>query len=278
MKKIILITVSVLFMLSSLSADFSWKATMVNKDAKKGKTQSEVIMKYRASKGKIRIDFEKLKGRNQQGYQKNTYWIFKKDTIYIVNDKQKTVTPMSIDQALQMTAMAGKIVKIKIEDHKIKKTVLAPQSVSGIKCKHIKLNKQYKMKMKITFIKKQMNIEADQELWLASGVPMAKDLSSTFSRRDYKTGFKSLDKMIEKEMAAYGKNKFIMKSVEKTTTKNKKGKVKSVVLTTTTVSDIKKGSFNPAIFKIPSDYKTNQMGPAEDGKKKKKKKKKFGLF
>ncbi len=279
MKKLTLLTLSTLFLISTLAADFSWKSKIVNKDARKGKVQSEVVMKYRASKGKIRIDFEKLKGNNKQGYQKNTYWIFKNNTIYIVNDKQKTVMPMSIDAALQMSAMAGKIVKIRIEDHKINKKVLAPQAVAGIKCKHIKLKKQYKMKMKIAIIKKQMNMESDQELWLSSNVPMKKDLSSAFLKKDYKTGFKDLDKMIEKEMAAYGKHGFIMKSIEKTTTKNKKGKVKGVVLTTTTISDIRRENFKSSIFEVPKNYETYQMGPSEsDKKKKKKKKKKFGLF
>ncbi len=276
MRKKIFMIIVLLFSVNFIFANYSWYSEMVTKDTKKDKTTSKVKLFYRICDTALRMDFVELEGKQtQQGYDKSVYWLYKGDSVYIVNSKEKKYTVMSLDAILQMSAIAGKIVKIKIKDYSLNKEVLGAEKIDSYECKHIKLKKEYTMQMKVAFIKQSTKMESEEELWITNDISLA---NKSLFNRSYKTGFEDLDKMIEKEMAAYAKS-FIMKSIRKDIIKNKKGKVQSTTLMTTTVSELKKESFDKKIFEIPKDYEMAPLfGLGEEEGEGKSKKPKFKLF
>jgi hypothetical protein len=245
---------------------------------------SEMTSVVYAQNGDVKQVYKNVPKKQRGLMTEDGYWLFKgKDnTLYIVDDKEKTVTPMSIDSMLQMTQMAGKLVKITIEDHKVKTETLGKAKMLGVLCDHVRITSSYTMKMKITFIKKTFKVKEVKEIWATNNLSTANEVNRAFFEKDFKTGWEDLDKMIAREMKQMKKLGFPLKTVTRHIQMNKKGKVQSDQTTTMEILDMKSKKFSSSFFEVPKDYEVAQMGPGEeeeeDTPKKKKKKKKFGLF
>ena len=284
MKNFRVLVVLVVLMSSLVFAGVEYTSKITTTGDKKS-MNSEMTSTLYAQGGDVKQVYKNVPKQQQGLMSEDGYWLYKgKDsTLYIVNDKEKTVTPMSLDSMLQMTQMAGQLVKIEIEDHKVKTESLGKANILGYSCDHIRITSSYTMRMKITFIKKTIMVEEVKEIWASNNLDFIKDINRAFYEKDFKTGWEDLDKMIQREMKQMRKIGFPLKTVTRTINKNKKGKVKSDQTTTMEILDMKAKNFPASFFEIPKDYEVAQMGPGEEegdeeDAPKKKKKKKFGLF
>ena len=64
-------------------------------------------------------------------YVEEGYWLYKgqENMMYIVNDKEKTVTSVSLDSLLQMMGIVGQLVQINISDQKVNVEALSQEKV-----------------------------------------------------------------------------------------------------------------------------------------------------
>ena len=263
MKKRILITLTLITFTISAFAGIEW-TSKISTTAKKKRNRNEMVLKMAAQHGVVRQDYISVE-RKQGMIKENTYWIFnsKDNMIYVVNPDDKTVIPMSLDYMLNMAQMANKIVKIKIEDYKAESRTIGIERVNGFNCKHIKLTTDYTMKMKIAFIKKQLIIHEEKEIWGSKSIKGLSHLNSMFLNKNFKTGFKDLDALIKKQMAQNKDLGFPVKTIVRQIHKNKKGKVKSDITTTTTIENIISKKFPNSYFEIPKGYSVSDplQGP-----------------
>jgi hypothetical protein len=280
MKKILSVTLLVLFMAVSTFAGVEW-VSKITTSAEKGK-DSEMTSHVYAQDGDVKQVFKNVSKDRRNVYIEDGYWLYKgkEDMIYLVNDKEKTVTPLSLDALLQMTAVVGELVKIQISDHQVNTETLNPETIMGYPCSHVRITSDYTMKMKIAFIKKTFQVHEVKEIWASANVKYLNEISQAFLNKDFKTGFEELDKMIEKEMAQMKKMGFPLKTVTHNIQKGKKGKVLSDTTTTMEVLEINSKSFPAAFFEIPKDYQMADSTMASDEGEESggKKKKKFGIF
>ncbi len=282
MKKILCVTLLILFMAVSTFAGVEW-VSKITTSAEKGK-DSEMTSHVYAQGGDVKQVFKNVAKDKRNVYIEDGYWLYKgkENMMYLVNDKEKTVTPLSLDALLQMTAVVGELVKIQIYDHQVNTETLNPEEVMGHLCNHVRITSDYTMKMKIAFIKKTFQVHEVKEIWASSNVKYLNEISQSFLNKDFKTGFEELDKMIEKEMAQMKKMGFPLKTVTHNIQKGKKGKVLSDTITAMEVLEINSKSFPASFFEIPKDYQMadSQMASdeGEESGGKKKKKKKFGIF
>jgi hypothetical protein len=260
-------------------ADIEWK-TRLNTKADKRANRKQMIMHAFAKNGDVKQTFEDVKKNNSLYYNKSIEWLYKinKNTMYIINHKKKSYTPMNIDHFLQMSQVAGDIIKIKIKDFKVSHQNLPSENILGYKCSHIKIISDYVMTIKITFIKKTMRVHEEKEIWATNKIKGLDNIASAFADKNYKTGFKDLDKMIAKQVGLYKKLGFPLKTITYNLQKNKKGKrVLSEMTTTEEVFDIKNHSLKLSLFELPKGYTENET-PTTAGKSKKKKFKLKNLF
>ncbi len=258
MKKIILIVLVIMAFTVSTFAGIEW-TSKISTTGKKKRDKNEIVLKIAAQNGIVRQDYISVK-RKKGMIKEGTYWLFnsKDNMIYVVNPKDKEVTPMSLDYMLNMAQMASKLVKIKIQDYSAKSKNLGREKINGLNCKHVKLTTDYTMKMKITFIKKTIIIHEEKEIWGSKNVKGLNHLNSMFLNKDFKTGFKDLDKMIKKQMAQNKNLGFPVKTIARMIYKNKKGKVKSEIVTTTTMENIVSKKFPKSYFEVPKGYNVSE--------------------
>ncbi|MCP5052350.1 MAG: DUF4412 domain-containing protein [bacterium] len=236
-----------------------WTAT--TKTVGKGKrANNHIDIHAYAQGGDVKYVFEGVSNENPF-HSQNGYWLYKakEGTIYVVNDNKKTYMIMELDSLLQMVGMFGQLVKITVSDHTIDSEELPSETLLGYKCNHLKITSEYKMKMKITFIKKTMRIHEVKEIWGSTSVPGINEISQAFLNKDLKTGIEDLDEMISEQMEKQKKIGFPMKTITHQTQKNKKGKVKSKSTTTMTVTKIESKNFPKAFFEVPAEYDEIQM-------------------
>ncbi len=254
MKKLKALTIILLLSFSFLFAGAEWtmKTTVTSK---KKKNNTTTIMKFYTDGSNVKQVFVEIEGKRKQGFEgDNYYWLYKtgEDLIYIVNTKEKSYFPMSIDSILQMSQLVSKIVKFEIKDYNIKKETLAPEVINGFKCNHIKLYITYKMKMKIAFIKKTFDVEEVKEIWATKDFKYFNDYNNPFIKKNFKTGFEELDKAIKEQMGMYKKIGFPIKTI----TISKQNKKETI--TVSEVSDVKEKTFPKSFFEIPKDYQLIQ--------------------
>lgn len=280
MKKVFSLSLLVLFMAVSTFAGVEW-VSKVTTSAEKGR-DSEMTSYVYAQDGDVKQVFKNVSKDKRNVYIEDGYWLYKgkENMMYLVDDKEKTVTPMSLDALLQMTAVVGELVKIEISDHQVKTDTLNPEEVMGYLCNHVRITSDYTMKMKIAFIKKTIQVHEVKEIWASANVKYLNEINQSFLSKDFKTGFEDLDKMIEKEMAQMKKMGFPLKTVTHNVQSGKKGKTMSDTTTTMEVLEIKAKSFPASFFEVPKDYQMADTAAAsEEGEESGgKKKKKFGIF
>jgi len=258
-KKVKLTLIVFLLSIGFVFAGAEWTLKTVTTSTKKHGPNSTIIAKVFTDGVNIRQQFVEIKSKNskESPYEgEDVYWLYrgKEDVIYVVNTKDKTYTAVSLDTMLQMTRAIGKIVKFEIKDYNIKKTILPDEVVNGFKCKHVKLYITYKMKMKIAFIKKTVNVEEEKELWGSKDFKYFKNMESAFIKKNFKTGFEELDDAIQQEVNITKDLGFPIKTIEVSIDRDKKGKIKGKTITTTELLNVKVKNFSKSFFEIPKDY------------------------
>ncbi len=259
---ILTITFILILSFSFAFAGAEWTLKTVTTSTKKHGHNTTVIAKVYTDGVNIREEFVKIEGSGSQGnpYEgSGLYWIYrgKENVVYIVNPQEKSYMVVPIDSMLQLTRAIGKIVKFSIEDYNIKKTVLAPETVNGFKCNHVKLLITYKMKMKIAFIKKTINYEEEKEIWASKDFKYFNNYENAFLDKEFKTGFDELDEAIKEELGTYKNLGFPIKTISTTIERDKKGKIKGKTITTSEVLDVKPRNFDKSFFEIPKDFNNN---------------------
>lgn len=289
MKRFATLFVLILFMATFVQAGIQWTAKIVTED-QKGNSE-EMMTVTSAQDGNFRQEFSNVSKRQRDQYVEDGYWLYKskEGMLYIVNHKEKTVTPMSLEALQQVLQALGPIVRMELEDVNVKIEPLGTATILGYPCTHARIDRSYTMKMKVTIIKKTMRMEEEMEVWGSTAVPAYKSLQGEFIHRGFKTGWEDLDNMIQKQMASMKDLGFPLKTVTRTRQYGKKGKLQSETLTTMEVEKLEQKSFPDNFFSVPQDYKVveNQMMSAgdveeegeEEGEEeeKGKKKKKFKL-
>jgi hypothetical protein len=246
-------------------AGVEWVSTITT-HGKGKRANNEIISYVYAQKGNLKQEFKGVSNENMFYFQ-DGYWLYKADddTIYIVNDRNKSYMEMSLDGLLQMLGMFGQLVKIEITDHTIDTEVLPGETIAGYSCNHIKITTDYTMKIKIAFIKKKMIIHEVKEIWASPDMPGLAEINKMFMKKDIKTGIPDLDELIQKEMEQQKKLGFPLKVITQQVQKNKKGKVKGKNTSTMEVSKITSKTFPESFFEIPGEY--DRIDSPAEGKK-----------
>ncbi len=271
-------TVSLLLALSfalSLNAGVIWKTKTVTDGENKGQ-RNEILSTTFAQAGDVRQQFEEVK-RKDNLHSDKIWWLFKnKDKmLYIVNDKEKTILPMSIDGMLQMAGALGEMVKVEISDSTAKVEDLGSETIMGLPCRHVRISREYTMNMKIVLIKKTVMVKEIRDVWGSRKVEGLAEIGASYLGKDMRTGFEELDKMIEKEAKMMEGVGFPLKSINRQTQFSKKGKEMGTTTTTMEVLSMEKKVLDAAMFELPEGYEKVSLVPQdEEGGKKKK----LGIF
>jgi len=270
MKKLLTIAILIALVAGFSFAGVEWSTRLTSQSTEK-RQNYEMTSSLYAQGGDVKQVFENAPKKNDL-YVQDGYWLYKgkENMIYIVNDKEKTVMPMSLDSLAQMAGFVGQLVKIEITDHTISAEELGSETILGYPCQHIKIVSDYTMKMKIAFIKKTMTIHEEKEIWGSANIKYFQEVNAAFLKKDFKTGFAQLDEMIEKEMKAQKNIGLPLKMITHTQQKDKKGKVASDTTLTMEMVKIAAGNFPASLFEIPKDYKLVENPMSEEGSGKKK--------
>lgn len=279
MKRTATLLVLMMFLVVSVQAGVQWTAKITSGG---DKVKDNVMMStVSAQDGNFRQEFSNVSKQQRNQYVEDGYWLYKSKErmLYIVDNKKKSVTPMSLDSLQQMLQALGPMVRMEIEDVKVRVEKLGGATLLGFPCTHVKIYRSYTMKMKITVIKKTIRMEEEQEIWGSTAVPAYASLQGEFINRGFKTGWEDLDKMVEKQAGVMKGLGFPLKTITRSKQFNKKGKLKGETLTTMEVEKIGQKSFPADFFNVPKDYQVEEnpvMSGGEDETPKKKKK--FKLF
>ncbi len=275
MKKISLFFALVLVITSFSFAGLEWTTTMKIESSQKG-VGNDITTHAYAQAGNVKQVFENVAKENPF-YNTDGYWLYKanENNIYIVNDKEKSYTVLSVDDLLQLTGAFGQLVKMEISDYTANTEVLPGETILGYACNHLKIVTDYTLKVKIAFIKQTMKVHEEKEVWGTTQIQGLKEMNQAFMGKNFKTGIADLDNLIQEEMKKQKEIGFPLKMITKRTDSDtKKGKVQGESTTTMTVTKLETKNFPPSFFEIPSSYFQNE-NPAMGGGKGKKK---FGIF
>jgi len=274
MKRSVLTVLLVIFAALSLNAGIVWKTKMLVDSSNKSQ-RNEVLSTTFAQNGDVRQQFEEVKKKDTL-YSNDVYWLYKskEQMLYIVNDKEKTITPMSLDGLLQMAGALGELVKITISDSTSNIEDLGTETLMNLPCTHVRITRDYTMNMKITIIKKTMIINEVRDVWGSQKVDGLDEVNAAYLGKAFRTGHSDLDELIEKEAKLMQGIGFPLKTISKQIQKNKKGKVQGESTTTTEVLSIEKKALEASLFELPVGYEKISLIPEE----KEGGKKPFGIF
>jgi len=252
-RNFLILLVLIMFTVSGF-AGIEW-TSKITTTAKKKRNRNNMTLRVAAQDGIVRVDYLSVK-KDSRLLDEHTTWLYnaKDNKIYVMNSKEKTVTPMSIEYMLNISKMVGKVIKIKIKDYKAEVKNLGTEKINGYTCKHIRLITDYTMKTKVVFIKSTSIIHEEKDIWSTTEVKGLDNMNNMYLNKDLKTGFDDFDELIRKQMKQIKNLGFRLKTVERTVYKSKKGKVRQDLTTTTTVEDIVSKKFPKSYFQIPKDY------------------------
>jgi len=259
MKKSYIFLLITVWLTASVFAGVEWSSRITVTDNEKGRTEEMTSVVY-AQGGDVKQVFKDVPKSQRRQYIDEGYWLYKgdQDTLYIVDDKGKTITPLSLDALQRMGDLAGGIVKIEIRDQQVNTEWLGEDKVLGLPCRHMKIVTDYTMEIKVAVIKKTMIVHQEREIWASTAVKGLEQAAQPFLKRDFRTGFAELDEMIKAEMQRMKESGVPLKSITRMVQKNKKGKVSGDTTTTVEVTGIDHKDLPAAIFELPADYRMQE--------------------
>ncbi|MEK6795149.1 MAG: DUF4412 domain-containing protein [Spirochaetota bacterium] len=240
-------------------AGVTWKGTMTSKNDGK---ETVTVMNGYAQKGNVREEFAEVRGA--AAMEKGDYIIYRSDknTMYIVDTKEKSYMEMPLDA---MGQMMGGMMEMKVSNPKVSSKAEGGEKVSGYNCKKIVITSSYDMEMKVMFMTTKSHVEQTQEIWATKDVSVG-EFGDAYRGKAAKTGMKDLDKLVAREMAALG-NAFPVKTImtQKSTSDGKTTVNTSVM----TIESITTKALGNDLFTVPADYKKTSLAdtkaPASTG-------------
>ncbi len=235
-----------------IHAGVVWEAKIQDMNAK---SSSTIITSNYAMKGNVREDFTDVSDSKNTFYKKGNYFIYKASTniVYLVDPEKKTYTELSMDSILSAMGAAGDMIQITISNPKVEVQKLDGESILSYQCSHIKINSSYDMETKISFMTIKSHMESTKELW-GSGPVFGKEMTGYYISKAFKTSYKDLDNLIQKQMAGYKDLGFILKSVTITTSTDQ-NKNSQTTTNNMTVESIAEKNLSLDLFKVPAGYK-----------------------
>ncbi len=262
MKKIVLMVAALLLVVSFLSAgvEFRSQTTTVYEESKKLNNSFTTLTS--AQGGNVKQLFEKVSGDNPMLVQ-GGYWLFLSDrnAMYLVNPQEKTYSEIPLGPMLQFVGVAGKLVKMKIENPVVKVEKIGNETLHGHACEHFRITVEYDMQVKIAFIKKKTHQKSVKDVWSTRAIKALAEIGESFRTRDFKTGFEDLDELIAEQTKAEAAAGFPLKFVQVNYSTDKKGRESVESQMTMEVSDLAVKNLDASLFKIPDGYQRQQMFP-----------------
>ena len=248
-----------------LAAGYSYTFRMSNATTDhKGKTKSDVpmIAKVQVAGDKARMDIQETKGAASGLGKEGGFMVAdrKARTISIADPEEKTFTTMPIDAWTEMTtaltAGMGQMMNVKITEPTFKTEDLGDGGlVNGLPTRKYRVTHDYKMDMKVAFIKQNTTNHSVAEYWVNEELrnhpnPLFEMMGAVAS------GFMANDTAFSKEVKTAMKKMFVgvpVKSVTTTESVNKKGE-KTVTVSTMEMADFRRGDIPASAFAAPAGY------------------------
>ncbi len=269
------------------SAGHYYEAVTVSDAGQKKKKQNEE-MKVRAWVDGPSAKVEFLSGEKEGFFSAGSYLVTTDggETVYLVNPSEQTYGSFDMEammatmgQVMDMMSQTGGMMKMEFAD--VASEMLSEESggsVLGYDTTHYRWKSGYTMRMKMMGFKQETRVDMIQDVWSTTdleargfGVWLRPD-------RALQTGNEEFDKLISSQAATV--RGFPLKTVNVSTTTNKKGKSMQTT-STTEVTTLREESIPASTFGWPDSYTEieiipempqgyDQQGEArEDGGKKK---------
>lgn len=182
------------------------------------------------------------------------------ETVLLVNPEEKTYAEWDMEAMLaglnQVMEQVGPLLNLEITDIEVEKLLEEPGgSLHGMSTTHYRYRTSYQMTVKVLGMGRSNLVERLQDIW--STRELNEPAMGLWLRKTPTTGHEQLDQLIAAEMEkAQG---FPLKSVEVTTSTDKKGR-ETVTRSSTEVTVLERGVAVPAAtFEIPEGYTRTEM-------------------
>ncbi len=241
-----------LFVFLPIFAGVKWEQTTTS-TSKSG--TSTIKSKGCAEGDFVRIDYVDISGKEIL-YEKGSYWLYngKTNTITIVDTKEKEYVEIPIDTLSMIMEGLGNIMNIKIINPTVDIKKLGEETINGYLCNHYIITSSYETEMSIMIMTVKMKTEEIREVW-ATDQDIFQGVFSGFKKASFKTNFKAIDELIEKEMDLAKNIGFALKTIVTRRTYDSKNKLQDEQKTETIISNIVKENIPSSMFAIPSGYK-----------------------
>ncbi len=236
----------------SLFAGVKWETTTTST----GKSGTSTLKSKGYAEGNfVRIDYVDVSGKEIL-YEEGSYWLYNgnNNTISIVDTKEKEYIEIPMDSLSKIMEGFGNIMDIKIMNPKVEVKNLGKETFNGYQCNHYIINSSYETEMKIMIMTVKMKTQETREIW-ATNEDLFAGVFSGFKKSSFKIGFKALDELLEKEMAATKDIGFALKTIVTRKTYDGNNKLTDETKTETIISNIVKENIPNSMFTIPGNYK-----------------------
>ena len=248
-----------------LAAGYSYTFRMTTSTTDhKGKTKSDNPMtaKVQVAGDRARMDIEETKGGASGMTKQGGFMVAdrKARTMSIADPEEKTFTTMPVDAWTSMTAGLtagmGKMMNVKISDATFRTEDLGSGGlVNGLPTRKYRVTHDYKMDMKIAFMKQNTTNHSVAEYWVNDD--LKNDPNPLFEMMGaVAAGFMANDTAFAREVNTAMKKMFVgvpVKSVTTTESVNQKGE-KTVTVSTMEMADFKRGDIPASVFAAPPGY------------------------
>ena len=250
-----------------LAAGFSYTFRVSNTTTDhKGKTKSDtpMIAKVQVAGDKARLDIQETKGAAAGVGKSGGFMVTdrKARTISMADPDEKTFTTMPIDAWTEMTtaltAGMGQMMNVKISEPTFRTEDLGDGGlVNGLPTRKYRVTHDYKMDMKMAFIKQNTTNHSVAEYWVNEELrnhpnPLFEMMGAVAS------GFMANDTVFSKQVKTAMQKMFVgvpVKSVTTTESVNQKGE-KTVTVSTMEMAEFRRGDVPASAFAAPAGYTT----------------------
>ena len=263
-----------------LAAGYSYTFRVSNTTTDhKGKTKSDTPMlaKVQVAGDRARLDMQEASGAAAgMGGAKGGFMVTdrKAKTISIADPEEKTFTTMPVsawtDMTAGLTAGMGKMMNVKVSDATFKTEDLGDGGlVNGLPTRKYRVTHDYKMDMKVAFMKQNTTNHSVAEYWVNE--EMKKDPNPLFEMMGaVAAGFMANDTTFSKQVKTAMSKMFVgvpVKSVTTTESVNQKNE-KTVTVSTMEMADFRRGDIPASVFAAPAGYTEKVITEADLAKAK----------